>query len=153
MYNAWLCDHHTHVHSSLTKENIKQITYTEGFMSCGHCIRGWFPMSLWSEKFLSTCILFSWLVFRGCPSICINVFKWNAHTAHILVLYTTSSWTLDQWHKFQACMHFHTQYSQVSTKACCDKRVEFQNLPLSKGYCKLYEFPSIKLNSDVIISG
>jgi hypothetical protein len=146
MHNTWLCDHHTCTH-------VYSHTYMECFISCGNYGRGWFPKPLWSEKFLSTFVLFSWIVFWGCPSICIHALQWNAHTTHILVLYTTRPQTVGQWHKFQAyvCTSTHSIHDRTPRHAAA-RKCHFQNPALSKSYCKLYEFPFIKLNSDVTFS-
>jgi len=45
---------------------IDKYFYTGCFTTCGHYCRRWFPRSLWSKKFIQTCVRF-WTVTELWP--------------------------------------------------------------------------------------
>jgi len=62
--------------SNMCDNELFCVRYTGCFTTCGHYCRRWFPTSLWSRKFIETCVWFwtvteLWEYFnsRTCPRV------------------------------------------------------------------------------------
>ena len=73
-YNIYIYIH-THTHTYVCVY-IYIYIYSGCFTTCGHYCRRWFPRSLWSKKFIQTCVRFwtvteLWAFFnsRTCPRV------------------------------------------------------------------------------------
>jgi len=113
--------------------------HTECFTTCGHYCRRWFPRSLWSKKFIQTCVRFwtvteLWAFFNSRTRRRVNRVLWNQLAGDVLSLVAYRCESCDE-----QLAQFTTERQPVLRPAMAFSKTNFKHksIPIKGNFTKL----------------